>query len=179
MINANKVVSNKNYLTKYNTGMEATLGLKFFSWWENRDFMSLNFTHARSSIPEVLPQEGFAVYYSTYNTFILSKAVNIFLNFWHSLPANDGNVYYENRYSLSSGLKISLAAGRFQVNASVDDIGRGTVNRGKIYFQDFTQYYNNYYDSRRLNVTGTYTFGKAKVKGSRKQVNFKETQRAN
>ncbi|HSC38522.1 MAG TPA: hypothetical protein VLD19_11635, partial [Chitinophagaceae bacterium] len=72
----------------------------------------------------------------------------------------------------------SLADGRFQVNASVDDITRGTVSKGKIYFEGFTQYYNNYYDSRRLNVTVTYTFGKAKVKGSRKQVNFKETQRA-
>jgi outer membrane receptor protein involved in Fe transport len=179
MINANKVVSRKNYLTQYNTGIETTLGLKFFPWWENRDFMSLNFTHASSSIPEVLPRQGFGVYYSMYNTFTLSKAVNVFLNFWHSLPANDGNVYSGSRYSLSSGVKISLADGRFLVNASVDDIARGTVSRGKIYFQDFTQYYSNYYDSRRLNVTGTYTFGKAKVKGSRKQVNFKETQRAN
>ncbi|HSC37271.1 MAG TPA: outer membrane beta-barrel family protein, partial [Chitinophagaceae bacterium] len=61
MINANKVVSNKNYLTKYNTGIEATLGLKIFPWWENRDFMSLNFSDARSSIPEVIPQQGFGV----------------------------------------------------------------------------------------------------------------------
>ncbi|WP_316801819.1 outer membrane beta-barrel family protein [Pedobacter nototheniae] len=174
-----KIVNYQNYLTQYNSGVEATLGLKFFPWWENREFVSFNFAHGKSALPEVLLQNGSALYYSTNNTFTLSKMVNVFLNFWHSLPSTQGNTYSKGRSSLSSGVRVSLFDSKFQVNASGDDLLKGTVNRGEIYYQDFTQTFNNYYDSRRFNLNLTYTFGRSKVKGNKKQVNFKETQRAN
>lgn len=174
-----KIVNYQNYLTQYNSGIEATLGLKFFPWWENREFVSFNIAHGKSALPEVLLQNGSALYYSTNNTFTLSKMVNIFVNFWHSLPSTQGNSYSEGRYSLSSGVRVSLFDGKFQVSASGDDLLKGTINRGEIYYKDFTQTFNNYYDSRRFNLNLTYTFGRSKVKGNRKQVNFKETQRAN
>lgn len=177
--NALKVVNYRNYLTQYSSGLEATLGTKLTPWWENREFMSVNFAHAKSSIPDVLLEDGTALYYSIYNNFILSKTFSVFVNFWHSLPTTQGNVYSEGRSFLASGARISLAEGRFQVNVSADDIFRGTVSKGKVYYSSFTQYYNNYYDARRGSLTISYTFGKSKVKGNRKQVNFKETQRAN
>jgi outer membrane receptor protein involved in Fe transport len=173
-----KIVNYMNYLTQYNSGMEATLAIKIFSWWENREFFSFNFSNSKSSIPDVLVQNGFAVYASTYNTFTLTKGLSLYVNFWHSFPATVGNIHNDSRSDLSSGLKIKLGE-NFQLNASVDDITRGTVSQGEIYYEDFTQYFNNYYDSRRATVSLTYNFGKSKVKGARKRVDFRETQRAN
>ena len=176
--NALKIVRYVNYLTQNNAGIEVSLAFKLFPWWENREFITYNFSSGKSVIPEVQLENGSAVYYSSYNTFTLSKSLNIFMNFWHSLPNTQGNVYTENRYSLSSGFRLALGS-QFQLNGAVDDLLRSTVARGKVYYQDFTQTFNNYYDSRRFSLTATYTFGKSKIKGNKKQVNFKETQRAN
>jgi len=67
----------------------------------------------------------------------------------------------------------------FRLRHSADDLLKDSRSEGNIYYNDFTQTCNNYYDTRILSVTATYTFGKAKVKGNKKQLNFKEAERAN
>ncbi len=177
--NALKTVNYKNYLSQYNTGVEASLSFKPFPWWENREFLSYSMVHGRSALAEVLLQDGSSVYYSTYNTFVLSKKVNVFLNFFQTLPSTQGNVYSKSIYDLSAGIKLGLMNNKMQLNASVDDILKSYVSRGDLYFKDLTQTYNNYYDQRRSTISLIYTFGRSKVTGNKKQVNFRETQRAN
>jgi hypothetical protein len=172
-----KVVIYENYLNRFNTGVEATFGLKIFAWWEHRDVMSFNYSHSRSSVPEVVPVQGFGGYYSTYNTFTVTRAISLLLNFSHYLPSNSGNVHNKADYSLSTGARLGL--GKVQVNITLSDILRTAQDRGVIYYQGYVQNFNEYYDVRRIVLALTYTFGKTKVKGSSKQVNFKETQRAN
>ncbi|MBT2562528.1 outer membrane beta-barrel family protein [Pedobacter sp. ISL-64] len=174
-----KVVDYRNYLTQYSSGLEATFAVKFFPWWENREFVSLNFVKAKSSIADVLLEDGAAVYYNIFNSLKINRTFSATANFWHSLPATQGNVYSEGRSFLSAGLRVSLLDGKLQLNASAEDILKGTVSRGKVYYSTFIQNYNNYYDSRRFSLTASYSFGKAKVKGNRKQITFKETQRVN
>lgn len=174
-----KVVNYKNYLTQYSSGAEATLALRLFSWWENREFVSFNFVHGTSALKEVSLRDGSSFYYSTNNTFMLSKLVNIFLNFWHTLPSTQGNVYGQSTYDLSAGIKLIMLNNKLQLNASADDLLKSTVSKGNVYYQGFTQTYNNYYDSRKLSLSLTYSFGGSKVTGNKKQVNFRETQRAN
>lgn len=179
MDDAFKVSSPENYLTQYNTGLVATLNLKFFPWWENSSYLTFSYADSRSSIPQVVTQNGLSFSYNTNNTFAVSEMINIFLNFSHALPSTQGNVYSAGQYTLSPGCRISLANNKLQINAAVYDVLRSAISRGKLYFKDFTQHYSTYYDSRRFNLSITYTFGKSKVRGNQKQVNFKETQRAN
>ena len=128
-------------------------------------------------MPEVVPVQGFSFYYSTYNTFTVTRTLSLLLNFSHSLPANVGNVHDYAHYTLSTGARLAL--GKVQVNVTWNDILRSAIDRGIIYYQGYEQYFREYYDYRRVGLALTYTFGKTKVKGSSKQVNFKETQRAN
>lgn len=174
-----KVLNFRNYLTQYTTGADATLVLKPFSWWENREIVSFNFVHGTSTLQEVSLQEGSSFYYSTNNTFTLNKTLNIFLNFWHTLPSTQGNVYSQSIYDLSAGIKVTMLNNKLRLNASAEDLLKSTVSKGNVYYQNFTQTYNNYYDSRKFSLSLTYTFGGSKVTGNKKQVNFKETQRAN
>jgi len=174
-----KIVNYQNYLTQYNSGAEVTLAVNPFPWWENREFLSFNISNSSSAIPQVLTENGSAFYYSTYNTFTLSKIMHFYANFYESLPATTGNVHSRSFYNLSSGLKLALANNNLQLNAGVDDILHSAVSKGYISYETFTQTFNNYYDARKLTVSITYIFGKSKVQGDKKQVNFKETQRAN
>ena len=177
--NAQKVVSYENYLRQFNSGIEINFGHKFFPWWENREFISLNFTNSESSLPEVWLKDGSALYYSTNNTFTCSKIFSVFVNFWQSLPTTQGNVYSSSRSYLSSGFRIALLENKFQINSSADDLLRSAGSKGNVYYQDFIQTFNNYYEVRKFSVSISYTFGNAKIKGTKKQVNFKETDRAN
>lgn len=174
-----KVVNAYNYLTQYSTGLTASFSQKFFPWWENNSYASYSYSNSKSALPQVLTQNGSAFSYSTNNTFKTSKETSAFVNFRQSLSSKQGNMYSQGRYVLSAGARLTLAENKFQFNASVNDILKGDLQKNRLYYADGVQYDNVYYDTRRLNLNFTYTFGKSKVKGSQKQVNFRETQRAN
>lgn len=174
-----KIVNAYNYLTQYSTGLMVSLNEKFFPWWENSSFASYSYSSSKSVLPQVLTQNGSAFFYSTNNTFKTSKQTSAFLTFRQSLSSRQGNAYNEGRYVLSAGARVTFAENKFQVNASVNDILKGDLQRTRLYYADGVQYGSTYYDTRLLNLNFTYTFGKSKVKGSQKQVNFRETQRAN
>lgn len=174
-----KVVNAYNYLSQYSTGLMVSLNQKFFPWWESSNFASYSYSSSKSALPQVLTQNGSAFSYSTNNTFKTSKQTSAFVNFRQSLSSRQGNAYNQGRYVLSAGARVAFAENKFQVNASVNDILKGDLQKNRLYYADGVQYGSTYYDTRMLNLNLTYTFGKSKVKGNQKQVNFKETQRAN
>ncbi|NSL85858.1 TonB-dependent receptor [Chitinophaga sp. Mgbs1] len=174
-----RVYSPKNYLTQYNAGIVITLNKKFFPWWETNSYLTFSYADSKSAVADAVTQNGSGFSYSTNNTFPVSRKVSLFVNFTHSLPSTKGYLYNAGQYMLSSGGRTTLLQNRLQLSASVNDILRSAISRGQLYYKDFTQYNNTYYDSRRLNVSITYLFGKTKVRGNQKQINFKETQRAN
>jgi outer membrane receptor protein involved in Fe transport len=174
-----KIINAYNYLSQYSTGLMVSLNQKFFPWWENSSFASYSYASSKSALPQVLTQNGSAFSYSTNNTFKTSKQTSTFVNFRQSLSSRQGNAYNEGRYVLSAGARVTFAENKFQLNASVNDILKGDLQKNRLYYADGVQYGSTYYDTRRLNLNITYTFGKSKVKGNQKQVNFKETQRAN
>ncbi|UEG51336.1 hypothetical protein LLH06_10165 [Mucilaginibacter daejeonensis] len=49
--------------------------------------------------------------------FVLSKKVNVFLNFFQTLPFTQGNVYSKSIYDLSAGIKLGLMNNKMQLNA--------------------------------------------------------------
>ncbi|WP_142688153.1 outer membrane beta-barrel family protein [Chitinophaga polysaccharea] len=174
-----KVVNYKNYLTKYDAGLNTGLSFKPLKWWENNTSVTVYYSDSKSAIPEVVPQQGLAFYYSINNTFTITRTVSCFVNFWHEL-ANRQNNYYSNQlYGLSSGMRVSMLHNRLQVTASGDDLLKGLVSRGEVYYTNYTQTYHNYYDARKFTLSLTYTFGNNNVKGNRKQINFSEKDRAN
>ncbi|QOR73748.1 TonB-dependent receptor [Cruoricaptor ignavus] len=176
-----KEVNYKNYLTQYDAGLSSNLYTNITNWWENNMNVVSFYSETESSIPEVVPQKGFSMYYTINNTFTLNKkkAVLFLLNFYHYLPNKQGNTYIGNISNLSAGLRFSLMDKNLKFNLMVEDIFRGTQSKGKIFYNEFTQFYNNYYDARRFTLNMTYAFGNRNVKGNTKQIQLDEKNRAN
>lgn len=174
-----KKVEYLNYYKQTNSGIEASLRLNPVKWWDSNIFTSLNFADMKSEIPDVITANGSAFYYSLFNTFKLNPNIAFQLNYWHALPNTQGNVYLKSRSNLSSGFRLSLLQNRLSLNVSMDDILKTTVSRGHSQYSDFRQYFNNYYDTRRVNVNLTFLFGNNKVRGNQKRINFNETNRTN
>ncbi len=170
------ITSPKNYLTQYSGGIITTLNIKLFPWWENSSFASYNLSTAKSSVENVVAQRGSGFNYSTNNSFKLSEAFRTFFNFSQTLPSVQGNLQTYNQYSLSLGIRAALLNNKLQLGAS---FLKGSLVRYRIYFKDFDQYISTNYDYKTLMVNATYSFGRTKVRGSTKNVNFGEKQRAN
>jgi len=180
-VNGIKEVNYRNYLTQHDFGVNANLYLTPYKWWENYINVVSYYSESKSALAYVLPQEGFSFYYSTNNTFTLhkEKAVFFLLNFWHSLPSKQGNTYSENLSALSGGFRFPILGKKLQVNLMAEDILKGSVSKGEIYFSGYTQQYNNYYDNRRVTLSLSYRFGNKQVRGSGKQIEFTEKERSN
>ena len=176
-----KEVNYKNFLTQYDLGSNLGIYLNPNNWWEFSTNVSTSYSESSSSIVQVSPQNGFSFYYDLNNTFTISKAKQffLFLNFWHSLPSRQGNVYSQNLSNLSTGFRFSLLDKKLKINASIDDIYKGLISKGEIYFNEFRQEYNNYYDARRFTLNVTYIFGNKNVNRNNKQVQFEDKNRAN
>ncbi|MCT4317484.1 TonB-dependent receptor [Elizabethkingia anophelis] len=176
-----KEVNYKNYLTQYDLGLNMSLYTNPTKWWENNINLISFYSTSESSIPEVVPQKGFSIYYTINNTFTLNKKKSILflLNFFHNLPSRQGNTYSEHISSLSTGLRFSLMEKKMRINMMMEDILKGTQSKGKLFYDNFTQFYNNYYDGRRFTLSVTYTFGNKNVKANNKQILLEEKNRAN
>lgn len=174
-----KIVNAYNYLNQQNAGLVVGLNRKFLPWWENSSSVVYSYSSSNSILPQVVTGSGSAFYYDVNNTFKTSKQTSAFVNFRHSLASRESNIYIEGQYALSAGVRASFAENKFQMNVSLNDILKSDRSRNRLYYADVVQYTDTYYDSRFLNLNFTYTFGKLKVKGNQKQINFRETQRAN
>ena len=176
-----KAVGFGNFLEKFDVGINGSAYLALTKWWENYISFNVSYSESSSTLPEILPQNGYAAYYSTNNTFLIipNKGVKGLINFWHALPSTSGNSRNEDISALAVGVRFPAWKDRLQVNIIYNDILRGTVSKGEIYFSGFTQYYNNYYDSQSFSFSLTYNFGSNTVRGNNKRIQFEDQYRGN
>jgi Outer membrane protein beta-barrel family len=170
------ITSPRNYLTQYSGGIIVTFNKKLFPWWENSSYATYNVSDSRSSIPNVDVQSGSGFNYSVNNTFKLAKTVNAFLNYSQSLPSTQGNLHTYSQYSLSTGLRATLLSSKLQLGLT---LFKGSLVKYRMFYKDFDRYINTDYDYKTLTLSATYIFGKKKVRGNTKNINFGEKQRAN
>mgnify|MGYP001760731509 FL=1 len=170
-----------NFLRQYDLGLNTSLYSILTKWWENNTNIISFYSNSKSSIPEIIPQKGLSVYYTINNTFTINKEKStlFLLNFYHYLSNKQGNVYAQSISNLSAGVRFSLIEKKLKINVMVEDILKGTQSKGKIFYDDFTQFYNNYYDGRRLSLNVTYSFGNKNVKANNKQIQLDEKSRTN
>ena len=166
----------KNYLTSYSTGFSGTFNYKIYPWWETSNSTSFHLSNSKSQLPEILTQKGIGFNYSTYNTFKINSHLSAFASLSHSLPSRSGNNYTANQMEARVGFRIITLNDKLQINTSYF---RGSINRYKIFYKDYMlQQFTDYkYNTFMLNFT--YNFGKPKVSGNTKSINFSDKQRAN
>lgn len=176
-----KVVNYANYLTMFDGGVNMNFYHGITKWWECYATVSGSYSMAESSLSSILPQKGFSSYYSINNFFILSekKKIKAQLLFWQNLPSRQANTFSRQINALSIGIRFPLLKERFIVNVTANDVFMGSISKGELYFDGFRQTYNNYYDSRSLNVSITYSFGNKKIVDNTKEVPFDDKYRAN
>lgn len=176
-----RVVNYANYLTQYDVGLSASAFFSPVELWDIYAVANGSYSEASSSLNEIVVQNGYSVYLSINNTIRFSTKSKIrgLVNYWHLLPSRQSNSFSDNISSLSVGVRFPFAKGKFNASAMINDVLRTSVSRGELYFSDFTQFYNNYYDARSITVNISYNFGKKGVDSNNKEVRFDDQYRGN
>lgn len=176
VIGTYKVVDAKNFLTQNSTGLTATSSIRFFKWWESSSHVTYSMSASSSTVADFITEKGSLFNLGTNHTFRISNKLTVFINYSKTLPGTQGNTYRAAQFDFSSGARMLALNNKLQFTASA---ALGAVDRSRSYFKDYTQYVYTDYNYRTANFSLTYIFGRSKVKGNTKKVDFKETQRTN
>lgn len=176
----NMVSTYQNFFNQNSYGLNLNYGNTFFKFWETNLSTSLSYSNTKITKFNALPQNGNSFYYATNNTFQLNKTKTFFLfaNYSQSLPSKEGNSSSLGNANFSTGVKFSLMEKALQINMSVNDLFRQSGYRGKVFFEDNYQTFDNYWDARKVTLSISYKFGNQKVKAKNRSVDFEEKDRA-
>ncbi|MFT4092039.1 MAG: outer membrane beta-barrel family protein [Niabella sp.] len=172
-----------NYLNFYNTqswGVNISYTDNVFNWWQLNAVVNGAYINSDVLIPGMIAQNGSSWDISTSNTFVLnkSKTVLMLVNYWENFKSREGNSITNEMASLDFGIRCKFFNKKLQTSLTIRDVFKQLRNSGEIYFENNKQYYNNYYDSRKVTVGLTYNFGKKKSSKSIKSIDFNEKYRA-
>lgn len=174
-----EISSYKNCYNQNSIGLNLTFADKVFKWWESND--AFNVSHSTSEVfySDMIAQSGWGANFSTSNTIGIDKDKTKFLvvNYWQNLPSRIGNALSKGRASFQLGTKLYFLDKKLISSLTVNDVFRQLKGRGINYYQDNTQYFNNYYDSRNISVNVMYKFGMKPSKKHLKEIEFKEKDR--
>ncbi|MDR0228138.1 MAG: TonB-dependent receptor [Flavobacteriaceae bacterium] len=170
-----------NMLNTDNYGIDISYNNKVFNWWETNTAANTYYatSYFTTNAPQI-PQNGLVFSYYSYNTFNINnaKTVKLLLNWYHQLPYKEDNTRYHSYSSLSTGIKVSLLNKNLNINGNISDVFNSGKSDGTVYYNDNIQSFKNRWNSRRFNLSVSYTFGDSNNKKSIKEASFEDSQRS-
>ena len=135
-----------------------------FKWWTVNVNASL-FSVAGKGIINNLPYSFSYVAFNPnlYSRMSLKKGYAIEVNAFYLTPFLEGIYYTQERSSVSIALKKSFLDDKLSVSLAVSDVFWGEVRRTHVNYQNINMHGYQTFDTRRLNISINYNFGKLKV----------------
>ncbi len=172
-----------NMLNQDSYGFDVSYSNKILPWWETNT--GANFYYAiayyRAQEANQIPQNGPTFSYYSQNTFNVNdaKTVKLFLNWYHQLPNKEDNTRYSKYNTLSTGAKLALLDKKLNINVTLSDIFNTGKSSGTMYYENNIQTFDNKWNSRRINLSASYSFGNSSNKKQIKEASFEDKNRSN
>jgi len=161
--------------TIYGLNISAPFGVK--EWWNVYINFSSGYLDNQADYGDGAIVDVQAFTYSTFqqHTFTLPGGFTAEVSGWFSGPGVWGGVFeYESSYSLNLGLQKKFFNDLMNVKLSANDI---TYQSGWSGFSDFDGLLgtgNGNWDSRRVNLSMSYSFGNSKVKSRKRSTGIED-----
>ncbi|MEA9412124.1 outer membrane beta-barrel family protein [Flavobacterium sp. PL02] len=177
-----QVVSRENYFKGINYGVGETYSASFTDWWQSEN--SLYFLGSKIKFTKDInatPANSLEVDFSTNNTFSLSKATKLQIDFIYTTPYKSG--LYETGYtsSLNIGFKQDLLNKTMQIAFLVNDIFNTSYLKDDVSIVNgVKQVYSQNESNRFARLSVVYNFGNKKINVNQRDFgNEDEKKRAN
>ncbi len=160
-----QVVSRENYFKGINYGVGETYSASFTDWWQSEN--SLYFLGSKIKFTKDInatPANSLEVDFSTNNTFSLSKATKLQIDFIYTTPYKSG--LYETGYtsSLNIGFKQDLLNKTMQIAFLVNDVFNTSYLKDDVSIVNgVKQVYSQNESNRFARLSVVYNFGNKKI----------------
>lgn len=162
-------------------GLDISYSNKIVSWWETNTGLNTYYSNSvyKTNTTQVA-QNGVTFSYYSQNTFNLNEAktLKVLLNWYHQLPNRQDNSRYSDYQALSTGIKLALLDKKLNINMTLSDVFNTGRSKGTMHYTTNTQTFDNTWNSRRLSLSASYTFGNNKNQKQIKEASFEDKERS-
>jgi len=152
--------SMENLSNCFDFNASETIQLPVTKWWNLNGTVTGMYNEVNSNVGGSASFKRWCFNGNLTNTFTLPYNMNLELSGYYTSYQLSGNVTLNPRYNIDFGLQRKFMKDKFMIKASVSDIFDTNSSGGYSKYNNVDIVFKNTHDSRRLNVSVSYRFGK-------------------
>ena len=166
-----------NLATKDVASLNVALPFQFYAWWNA--FFNLTGSYINNQADyggdAIVDLQAWSYNVYSQQSFNLPLGISAEISGWYSGPGIWGGVFrYEPSWSLDVGLQRKFMKDQLNVKLSGNDLFNQSGWRGVSKFNGQTSYGRGNWDSRRISLTISYSFGNSKIKSRNRKTGIEE-----
>jgi len=169
-----------NLSNNFDFNASETFQLPVTKWWSMNGTVTGLYNEVNSNIGESASFKRWTFNGNITNNFSLPFSINMELSGYYTSYQLMGNVTLNPRYNIDFGIQRKFMKDKIMLKASVSDIFNINKSGGYSKYNNVDIDFKNTYDSRRLNVSLSYRFGKDdfKTRANRSTASSEEESRS-
>jgi len=169
-----------NLSNNFDFNASETFQLPVTKWWSMNGTVTGLYNEVNSNIGESASFKRWTFNGNITNNFSLPYSINMELSGYYTSYQLMGNVTLNPRYNIDFGVQRKFMKDKIMLKASVNDIFNINKSGGYSKYNNVDIDFKNTYDSRRLNVSVSYRFGKDdfKTRANRSTASSEEESRS-
>ena len=156
--------TNDNLSNSIDWNLSETFQVEPAKWWRLNGTVTGMHKEVNANLGGPVQFKNWSVQGNMNNTFTLPYNLGLELNGYYSSKQLEGNFTLNSFYSIDFGVQYKLFKDKAVIKASVNDIFNSSHNSGYSKYNNVDLDFRNTNDSRRLNVSISYRFGKDQFK---------------
>jgi len=159
-----------NLSTLTNLGLAVNVSMPIQKWWNTNTFINVFNNHYKGiyqSDPINISVTSFAI--NMTNTFTIQKGLTVELSGFYNSKTPDGLFIDNPIYMINAGISKNILHNNGSVKLTVRDIFYSRKFNGYVQYSNIDDHFYNRGDSRTVNLTFTYRFGKKNISKSRER----------
>lgn len=172
------VQTTKNLTSQSYYALSGTYQFQFFKWWMNSSHFNCYYTKFRGDIANsILNSDRVTADFNITNSFILPKDWSAELSMFYQTKQLYGYMTIDPLWSLNAGIQKNLFNKIATLKLSVTDIFWRSYPRAVSVYTDYTERFKAQRETRQLQLTFNYRFGKKTVAPIRRRTGGAEDEK--
>lgn len=175
---SNTVFRLRNLATQKNVSLSTSATHQLTNWWSTYNNLTLYYIQNRDElggIEQLIDIEGTSLYIYSQQSFSLPADFSLEIYGWYNSPGVSGaNTKSKAISSIDAGLRKKLWDNAATISISFSDIFRSSKWYSESYFDGIRLISSGYWDSRRFNLSFSYSLGNQKIKKVKDRSGVKE-----
>ena len=156
--------TNQNLSNSTDLNVSETFQLEPVKWWRVSGTLTGMYKVVNANLGGEVQFENYSFMGNVNNTFTINKIFGMELNANYSSKQLNGNFVINPRYNVDFGAQCKLLDNKLILKASVNDIFNSNQTSGYSKYNNVDLEFKNLNDSRQLNLSVIYRFGKNEFK---------------